>query len=100
MKEFEEAFEALQAYTKANKAETDSVTLFSSFTSAGVEFLKAGKEMLRRHRDGTAFSDTEIERLSSWPEQVEGNPIKFMKKYDDLVMNSNRLNWHFYKPNG
>jgi hypothetical protein len=104
---FEPAFEAyekqldgLVAYMKANKAETDSVTMFSRFVDGAEELKKAGKEMSRRQRDNKKFDQSELERLSSWPEQVEGNPMKFGKLYDDLVQTSNGLNWHFYKPNG
>lgn len=97
---FEKQLDALVAYTKANKAETDSITMFSSFVDEAEEFKKAGKEMARRRRDGKKFEPSELERLSSWPEQVEGNPMKFGKLYDDLVQSSNRLSWNFYKPNG
>lgn len=104
---FDPAFEAYQkqldglvSYTKSNKAETDSITMFSSFVDKAEELKKAGKEMSRRQRDGKKFDQSELERLSSWPEQVEGNPMKFGKLYDDLVQASNGLSWSFYKPNG
>jgi hypothetical protein len=97
---YEKQLDALVAYTKSNKAETDSITMFSSFVDEAEEFKKAGKEMARRQRDGKKFDSSELERLSSWPEQVEGNPMKFGKLYDDLVQSSNRLSWNFYKPNG
>lgn len=107
MAKFEPAFEAFEkqldglvAYTKANKAETDSVTSFSRFVDGAEELKKAGKEMSRRQRDGKKFDQSELERLSSWPEQVEGSPMKFGKLYDDLVQTSNGLGWAFYKPNG
>jgi ParB-like chromosome segregation protein Spo0J len=97
---FEKQLDGLVAYTKANKAETDSITMFSSLVDGAEELKKAGKEMARRQRDAKKFDQSELERLSSWPEQVEGSPMKFSKLYDDLVQDSNGLNWSFYKPNG
>lgn len=97
---FEKQLDGLVAYTKANKAETDSITMFSRFVDGAEELKKAGKEMARRHRDTKKFDPSELERLSSWPEQVEGSPMKFGKLYDDLVQASNGLSWSFYKPNG
>lgn len=97
---YEKQLDGLVAYTKANKAETDSITMFSRFVDAAEELKKAGKEMSRRQRDAKKFEPSELERLSSWPEQVEGNPMKFGKLYDDLVQASNSLSWSFYKPNG
>jgi hypothetical protein len=97
---YEKQLDALVAYTKSNKAETDSVTMFSSFVREAEDLKKAGKEMSRRKRDSKKFDRAELERLSRWPEQVEGSPMKLGKLYDDLVQSSNRLNWNFYKPNG
>lgn len=97
---FEKQLDGLVAYTKANKAETDSITMFSRFVDSAEELKKAGKEMSRRQRDAKKYDQSELERLSSWPEQVEGNPMKFGKLYDDLVQASNSLSWSFYKPNG
>lgn len=97
---YEKQLDELVAYTKANKAETDSITMFSRFVDGAEELKKAGKEMSRRKRDGKKLDQSELERLSSWPEQVEGSPMKFGKLYDDLVQASNSLSWAFYKPNG
>ena len=98
--EYEAAVEALSTYTKANQAEASSVILFSQFVSSSEELQKAGKELMRRHRDGGTFTESELQDLSRWPERVDGSPMKFMTKYDELVQNSNRLNWISYKPNG
>jgi hypothetical protein len=97
---YEKQLDALVAYTKSNKAEADSITMFSRFVDQAEDLKKAAKEMSRRKRDGKKFEQSELERLASWPEQVDGSPMKFGKLYDDLVQASNGLNWHFYKPNG
>jgi tetratricopeptide (TPR) repeat protein len=97
---FETALEAQTAYSQANKAETDSVTLFSQWQKAAEAFQKASKEMMRRRRDGTKLTEAQMNDLARWPERVEGSPMKVIKTYDELVQNSNRLNWHRYAPNG
>jgi hypothetical protein len=99
--EFEAAVDETEKYAKANKEEYDSVTSYSSFVSEAVETKKAAKELLRRKRDDKAFTKDELDRIVQGPaEWVEGSPAKLSKHYNDLVSNSNRLNWHWYKPAG
>jgi hypothetical protein len=96
--EFEKALDECEKYSKDHKAETDSITMFSSFTSGAGEFKMATKEMIRRKRDNKEYTDSEKSWMASNPEGVEGHPAKVSKTYNDLVSTSNSLNWHWYKP--
>jgi hypothetical protein len=99
--EFEKAVDELEAYVKDHKAEADSVSMFSSFVGKAGEMRKAAKELMRRKRDKPEFTADEIEYLNQGHTHlVEGNPGAVLKVYNDLVGDSNRLNWHFYKPDG
>jgi hypothetical protein len=99
--EFEKAVDELEAYVKDHKAEADSVSMFSSFVSKAGEMRKAAKDLMRRKRDKPEFTPDEIEYLNQGHTHlVEGNPGAVLKVYNDLVSDSNRLNWHFYKPDG
>ncbi len=99
--EFETAVDEAQKYSDANKEEAGSVTMYSSFLSQADEMKKAAKELMRRKRDNTEFTKSDLDRLATGPaEWVEGSPAKLSKHYNDLVSNSNRLSWTWYKPAG
>jgi hypothetical protein len=101
LQEFEAAVDAAKAYADAHKEETGSVTMFSSWQSGAEDMKKAGKELLRRKRDGKKFTKDDYERMVTGPaEWVEGSPAKLGKSYNDLVSNSNSLSWNWYKPDG
>jgi hypothetical protein len=96
--EYEKAVDEMNAYIKDHKEEADSVSM-SSVMSRADAFKKAAKEMLRRKRDNTAFTKDDLERYaSSTADWVEGSPAKLSKAYNDLVNDSNMVNWSFYKP--
>ncbi len=96
--EFEKALDECEKYTKEHKAEADSITMFSSFTSEATEFKMAAKELIRRKRDNKEYTDSDKMWLDSSPERIEGHPAKVSQTYNDLVSTSNGLNWHWYKP--
>jgi hypothetical protein len=96
--DFEKALEECEKYAKDHKPETDSITMFSSFTGDAGEFKMAAKELIRRKRDNKEYSDSDKMWLESSPERVEGHPAKVSATYNDLVSTSNSLNWHWYKP--
>jgi hypothetical protein len=96
--EFEKALDECEKYAKEHKAETDSITMFSSFTDDAGEFKMAAKELIRRKRDNKEYGDSDKMWLESSPERVEGHPAKVSAMYNDLVSTSNGLNWHWYKP--
>jgi hypothetical protein len=96
--EFEKALDECEKYSKEHKAETDSITMFSSFTGDATEFKMAAKELIRRKRDNKEYNDSDKMWLESSPERVEGHPAKVSQTYNDLVSTSNSLNWHWYKP--
>lgn len=97
--EFETQLDAMNAYAKDHKEETDSLTMFSRLQSGADDLKKAAKEMLRRKRDNKAFTKGEFEDLAgNWPDRVEGSPAKLSKVYNDLVNTSNGINYSFYKP--
>lgn len=101
VKEYETAVDDAEKYVKANKEEADSVTMYSSFLSQAVEMKKAAKELMRRKRDDKEFTKSDLDRFATGPaEWVEGSPAKLSKAYNDLVSNSNRLSWTWYKPAG
>jgi hypothetical protein len=96
--EFETQVDAMNAYAKDHKEETDSLSGFSSVQSDADELKKASKEMLRRKRDNKAFTKDDFERFATGPaEWVEGSPAKLSHEYNELVNTSNRLNYQWYK---
>lgn len=101
LEQYDAAVRECRKYVDAHPAEADSVTSFSSFVDQAEEVRKAAKELLRRKRDGTAFTKTEQMHLRNGNVGlVEGTPGKLIEEYNDLVGDSNRLNWHFYEPAG
>lgn len=97
---FEKALDEAEAYAKANKAEADSVSIYSMFLSAAGDYKKSAKELMRRVRDKEEFSTGDKMMLKNSPAMVDGTPAKLIKEYNDLINSSNGLNWGWYKPNG
>lgn len=98
-KAFEGAVDECTKYAEAHKAEADSITLFSSFTSDADELKKETKELLRRKRDGKPFTDKENADAAQWTARApDGHPLKIYEMHDDLIKSSNSLGWNFYKP--
>jgi hypothetical protein len=68
------------------KAAAGSRPLASLYVSSCDEFLKAAKELMRRVRDRTPFSDFDKRQLgtgSGW--MVEGSPDKLVNKYNEMI---------------
>lgn len=91
---YEKAEGEMDAYAKAHAAETAKVMMWSSFTSEAEGYLKALKERVRRVREKTPYSRTEVTQLNGaagW--MVEGSSDKVSHEYNELVKRSNTL--HF-----
>ncbi len=95
---FEAAVDECQTYAEAHEKEADSVTHFSWFLDEAVELKKQAKTLIRRKRDGQDWTDSEVEFMVRHHRNPDGHPAAISDKYNDLVGNSNSLNWHFYEP--
>ncbi|MGD9562548.1 MAG: YiiG family protein [Pyrinomonadaceae bacterium] len=63
-----------------------SKTMGQSYVRSCDEFTKASKELMRRVRDGKAFSDSERRFIASgagW--MVDGSPQQVIKAYNDMI---------------
>jgi len=85
----EKANTELETYATSNKAEVDNVSLFSSYISDQEEFIKAGKELMRRKRDNKDFNKESASESS--PESVDGHPAQVIDKYNHMINSSNSL---------
>lgn len=68
------------------KAAAGSRPLASMYVSSCDDFLKAAKELMRRVRDKTPFSDFDKRQLgtgSGW--MVDGSPDKLVNKYNEMI---------------
>lgn len=89
---YEKAMNEMNDYATAHKAEADKVMMWSSFDSEAESYLKALKERVRRVRDKTAYSRTDIMQLNGsagW--MVSGSGAKVSHEYNELVNRSNTL---------
>lgn len=89
---FEKAENEMDTYAKAHAAETAKVMMWSSFTSEAEGYLKALKERVRRVREKTPYSRSEIMQMNGsagW--MVEGSSDKVSHEYNELVNRSNTL---------
>ena len=98
MKKYGDALEELQKYVDAHPKEVGTVTIYSSFHDAAGKMQTAAKELMRRKRDNTEYTDHEKVRMKSGAFAVDGTPAKLGRAYNDLVSRSNSLNWHRYQP--
>jgi hypothetical protein len=87
---YEASYTEYDTYVTANKAEADKVSMLSMFKSAAEDYLKAGKELLRRKRDNKDFT-----KESGHPEHVDGHPAKVVKEFNQLVDRSNSLTFRY-----
>lgn len=89
---YEKALNEMNDYAKAHKEETDKVSMWSSFDDEAEGYLKALKERVRRVREKTAYTRSEIMQLNGsagW--MVQGSPDKVSREYNELVNRSNSL---------
>ena len=93
---YQKAHEEMLAVLAANPKATEHTFGWSSFESGAKEFLVAAKERFRRVRDKVPYSTGEKMNLGGSGEwMVDGSPGKLLRAYNDLVDNSNRLDWSF-----
>jgi len=85
----EKANTDLESYATSNKAEVDKISLFSSYLGDQEEFIKAGKELMRRKRDNKDFNKESASESS--PESVDGHPAQVIDKYNHMINSSNSL---------
>jgi len=82
---FEKAWNDLDQYIGAHKAEADKVMALSIFMSAGVDYEKSAKELLRRKRDNKDFNSEN----HGMPKFIDGHPAQVLSKYNAFI---DRLN--------
>lgn len=90
-KELEDLHAAMSAYAKANPGEAPP--MYSMFEGNALDVLKAAKELHRRVRDKTPWSQGDLlllEGNSGW--MVDGSQAKLLREYNDLVSSSNTMN--------
>ncbi len=83
---YQKSWTEFDNYAAANKAEADKVTMLSIFKSAGEDYLKSAKDLMRRKRDNKDFS-TE----SGSPEHIDGHPAQLISEFNDVIDRSNSL---------
>ena len=90
--EFENSMDQLSTYHKAHGQELMTTVQFDSFLDQSKEFLKAAKDLMRRARDKTPYTDFEQSQIGTASEwMVEGSPGKMIQEYNNLVSRSNSL---------
>jgi hypothetical protein len=87
---YETSFTEYDTYAAAHKEEANKVTMLSVFKSAGEDYLKASKELMRRKRDNKDFA-----KESGHPEHMDGHPAKVVKEFNQLVDRSNSLTFRY-----
>jgi hypothetical protein len=87
---YEASYTEFDTYATAHKAEADKVTMLSIFKSAAEDYLKAGKELMRRKRDNKDFT-----KESGSPEHIDGHPAKVVNEFNQLVDRSNSLTFRY-----
>jgi hypothetical protein len=85
---YEKSYDELTAYADGHAAETDKVTMFSSFRSASADYLKSAKELMRRKRDNKGFKGEVLP-----PELIDGHMAQVLSKYNDMINASNNLRY-------
>lgn len=91
---YQKARTELTAYIAAHPDEAGKVTLLSSLVSAGADFGKSAKQLMRRRRDNKPWSKSDkwsIDRGSA--ERVDGHPAQVVHEYNELIDDSNRLSF-------
>lgn len=90
---FEAAVTELDKYVEAHADEAKQVSItYSMFVRNVKAYLKAAKDLMRRVRDKTPFSDGEKMTINANNEaSVDGTPGQLMDRYNDLVDDYNRL---------
>ena len=91
LKSLEQAWNTLEEYVNANKAETARLGAWSIFDHNGKDFLKAAKELGRRKRDKKDFNREFFSRSN--PKLVDGHPAQVIDKYNSMINGLNTL--HF-----
>ena len=89
---FDKALTEMNDYATAHKEEADKVMMWSMFDNEAESYLKALKERVRRVRDKTPYSRSDIMSLNGstgWT--VTGSAEKVSHEYNELVSRSNSL---------
>lgn len=87
---YQASYTEFDTYATGHKEEADKVLTLSMFKSAAEDYLKAGKELLRRKRDNKDFT-----KESGSPEHIEGHPAKVVNEFNQLVDRSNSLTFRY-----
>ncbi len=95
---YEKAVDEAKTYADAHKKEVGTVMMYSSYADAADALKKQAKALMRRKRDGQAWTKKELKDLGPFPHTVEGHPVNISDKYNDLIKRSNSLSWSRYQP--
>ncbi|MEM6991231.1 MAG: YiiG family protein [Myxococcota bacterium] len=95
---FEAAIDETTKYADEHKKESGSIMMYSHFTDAATDLKKQAKALMRRKRDDKPWTKKELKDLGPFPHTVEGHPVNLSKNYNDLIKQSNGLNWMRYEP--
>jgi hypothetical protein len=87
---YQASYTEFDTYATAHPEEVSKVLSLSFFKSSAEDYLKAGKELMRRKRDNKDFT----KELGS-PEHVEGHPARVIRTFNTLVDRSNSLTFRY-----
>lgn len=87
---YQKSFTEFDTYAAQNKAEADKVMMLSMFKSAGEDYLKTAKDLMRRKRDNKDFA-----KESGHPEHMDGHPAHLIKDFNDVIDRSNSLTFRY-----
>jgi uncharacterized protein DUF3829 len=91
---YDTAATELLAYATAHKEEKPQPLAYWTIESPVKQLQKDAKEMMRRQRDKTPYSDGERMTINANnAESVEGHPARVIAAYNSLIDTSNRMRW-------
>jgi hypothetical protein len=85
-------YSELKAIVDAKGKDLEGTSNVDSYTSALEKYLKTAKDVTRRIRDKTKFTDSELQRLGTsggW--MTDGSPDKLNQDHDSLISDYNRM---------
>lgn len=90
----ETSIDELDAYHQAHGDELMTTVQFDNFLDQCNEYLKAAKDLMRRARDKTPYTDLEQNQIGTASEwMVDGSPGQMIQAYNKVVDYSNTLTY-------
>ncbi|MFO0549498.1 MAG: YiiG family protein [Polyangiaceae bacterium] len=92
LKDVETQYLATDKYATEHADETSKVMMFSLYLNAAKDYVKAAKDLMRRKRDKTPFSEGDLIMINGGnPQMIEGHPAHVIDKYNGLIDEANSL---------